>query len=217
MTILPSAYLPAIGYFIELIGAADTAVIDQAEHYVKRTLRNRAHIVTAQGVMSLTIPVRNANRPRQPMQSVEIDNSKRWQHQHWIAIKSAYRSSPYYEHYAPFMEPLYQREWVRLIDFNDALLELLIKLLTMGRRGSGSPIISTPQRSAQYIDSNDTDLDLRAKGALTTESLELRRVSVPQYMQVFEDRIPFEANMSILDMLFCEGPNTLALLAASRI
>ncbi len=217
MTILPSAYLPSIGYFIELICAADTAVIDQAEHYVKRTLRNRAHIMTAQGVMPLTIPVRNANRPRQPMLSVEIDNSKRWQHQHWIAIKSAYRSSPYYEHYAPFMEPLYQREWVRLIDFNDALLELLIKLLMMGRRGGGSPVILMPQRSAQYIDSNDMDLDLRTKEALTIESLELRQLSVPRYMQVFEDRVPFEPNMSILDMLFCEGPNTLALLMASHI
>ncbi len=216
MIIVPSAYLPSIGYFMEIVRAENdnTIVVDQAEHYVKRTLRNRAHIITAQGVMPLTVPVRNANRLRQPMLSVEIDNSKRWQHQHWIAIKSAYQSSPYYEHYAPHIEPLYRREWSRLVDLNNALTDIILKLLSHGRRG-GAPL-SKPQIANEYIEPQalnpSEDLDLRSKEALSLEALAQRNRSLPQYMQVFEDRIPFTPNASILDLLFCEGPQALALL-----
>ncbi len=192
------------------------SVIDLAEHYLKRSLRNRTQIMTAQGVMTLTIPIRNANRPQQPMHSVEIDYSRRWQHQHWVAILSAYRSSPYFEHYAPYIEPLYQREWRRLIDFNEALMEVVTKLLLQSRRSTYKGVLLGAERSMSYVDTaqlspDDTVRDLRSKGAFTALA-----EHTPRYMQVFEDRVPFEADMSILDLLFCEGANSLELLMESH-
>ncbi len=205
MTILPSAYLPPISYFVEIIAAEGSAVVDVGEHYIKRTLRNRTEIMTAQGVMSLTIPVKRANSPRSPMSGMEIDNSKRWQHQHWIAIMSAYRSSPYFEHYAPYIEPLYRAEWNHLVEFNGALMDIVLRLLRLEKG-------LYPNLSTQYIPAEEEHLDLRAKGTIEAQQ------GVEEYIQVFSDREPFAKNISILDLLFCEGSSALSMLkmAAKR-
>ncbi len=201
MVILPSAYLPPISYFCAMMHNPTT--IDIGEHYIKRTLRNRTRIMTAQGVMELTIPVKRANSPRSPMQGMEIDNSKRWQHQHWVSILSAYRSSPYFEYYAPYIEPLYKTQWQYLTEFNAALICVITKLLRLENK-------LTTEVSQTYITATKQDIDLRAKGAIEEYH------SVEEYIQVFSDRLPHEPNLSILDLLFCEGTNAPALLMASH-
>ncbi len=198
MTILPSSYLPAISYFTAI--AAGDCTIDIGEHYIKRSSRNRTRIMTAQGVMELSIPIKKANRPRSAMHSIEIDYSKRWQHQHWMAILSAYKSSPFFDHYAPYFEPLYKREYRLLTEFNHELITLILKLLRL-------PL---PKISSDYITPNESDQDLRPKGAIE------QIPSAEPYMQVFFDRHPHEANLSILDLLFCEGPNATSLLEVTR-
>ncbi|MFI3305985.1 MAG: WbqC family protein [Rikenellaceae bacterium] len=204
MRILPSSYLPSVSYFAAILTSSQGCVIDIGEHYVKRSCRNRTRIMTAQGVMELTIPVRRANRPRQPMQTIEIDNSKKWQHQHWMAILSAYKSSPYFDHFAPYIEPLYRREFVGLVEFNEALMEVIFKLLRLGRE-------LRPQLSTSYIDTTAEHEDLRAKGALPTSKF----VGL-EYVQVFSDREPFAPDLSILDLLLCEGTTSLEFLGVSR-
>ena len=92
MTILPAAYLGSVEYFAHLL--CDECVIDLGEHFVKRSERNRAQILASGSVMDLTVHVRHANRPRTPMRDVRLDYSKRWQHQHWISLVSAYRDRP---------------------------------------------------------------------------------------------------------------------------
>lgn len=199
MIILPSSYLPPISYFAAILrgGAGDSVVIDQGEHYIKRSIRNRTTIMTAQGAFDLTIPVKRANTPRQPMREMQIDNSKRWGHQHWITILSAYSSSPYFEHFAPYIEPLYSRKWESLVEFNHELTLLILKLLRVEKS-------IYPTLSEQYISATDLDMDLRAKGAI-----EIGFESEP-YFQVFSDRQPFAPNLSMLDLLLCEGTNALA-------
>ena len=76
MTILPIAYMPSVEYVARLL--REECVIDLGEHYIKRSQRNRAQILSANGVMSLTVNVENANRPRQKIKDVRIDYSKRW-------------------------------------------------------------------------------------------------------------------------------------------
>ncbi len=206
MTILPSSYLPPISYFITIVGAGSGSVIDIGEHYVKRSIRNRMRIMTAQGVVTLTIPVKRANSPRQRMSTIEIDNSKRWQHQHWITITSAYRSSPYFEHFAPYFEPIYRKEWHSLVEFNAALMAVVVRLLAL-------PQELVPTLSTSYIEVKDdsAEVDMRVKGLLDSPDAK----GVSEYMQVFYDREPFAPNLSILDLLFCEGTNSLSLLEAS--
>ena len=192
MVILPTAYMPSVEYVARLLRQECT--IDVGENYVKRSQRNRASILSANGVMPLTVHVENANRPRQPIRDVKIDYSKRWQHQHWVSILSAYRSSPYFEHYADYIEPFYNKQWRYLVDYNMDYLRTLLRLLGAGVQ---------PNISERYVQATADDLDLRCKGVKNEGST---FVAEP-YFQVFSDRMPFAENLSVLDLLMCEGPS----------
>ncbi len=201
MTILPSVYLPNIEYFAHI--AQGKCVIDLGENYIKRSARNRARIMTASGVMELSVCVRNANRPRTPMTKIEIDYSKKWQHQHSLAILSAYKSSPFYDHYAPYFEPIFASQYERLVDLNWALIELIISLLG---------IKADLEVSTDYIVAQEEDRDLRPKRPIANSTFE----HAP-YIQVFYEREPFVENLSILDLLFNEGPASLSILINSKL
>ena len=189
MTILPIAYMPSVEYVARLL--REECVIDLGEHYIKRSQRNRAQILSANGVMSLTVNVENANRPRQRIRDVRIDYSKRWQHQHWVSILSAYKSSPYFDHYAHLLEPYYKREWRYLVDYNMEYTHTLLGLLGLENKINVSE---------KYVIAQEGDLDLRPKHN------EGSTFVAEPYFQVFSDRMPFAANLSILDLLMCEGP-----------
>jgi hypothetical protein len=193
MTILPIAYMPSVEYVARLL--REECVIDLGEHYIKRSQRNRAQILSANGVMSLTVNVENANRPRQKIKDVRIDYSKRWQHQHWVSILSAYKSSPYFDHYAHLLEPYYKREWQYLADYNMEYLSTLLRLLGVDDKVN---------ISEKYVAAREGDLDLRPKHN------EGSTFVAEPYFQVFSDRMPFEANLSILDLLMCEGPQAVS-------
>ena len=180
--------MPSVEYVARLL--REECVIDLGENFIKRSQRNRASILTANGVMQLTVNVENANRPRQKMRDVKIDYSKRWQHQHWVSIMSAYKSSPYFDHFAHLIEPFYKKEWRYLVDYNMEYLEVLLHLLGVKRELS---------LSEEYVVAGEGDIDLRPK-----QKEDSTFVAEP-YFQVFSDRLPFEPNLSILDLLMCEG------------
>ena len=198
MTILPAAYLPSIEYFAALLRG--DCIVDLGEHFIKRSERNRARILATDGVMELTVHVRNANRPRQPVRDVRIDYSKRWQHQHWGALVASYKASPFFDHYAARFEPFYRREFEFLADYDLRLLEMLCDAAR----------IPMPTVSERYVDAAPGDLDLRPKRkegpVFTTEP----------YVQAFADRMPFVANLSFADLLFAEGPASVAVLTRCR-
>ena len=193
MTILPVAYMPSVEYVARLL--REESVVDLGEHYIKRSHRNRAQILSANGVMSLTVNVENANRPRQMIKDVRIDYSKRWQHQHWVSIMSAYKSSPYFDHYAHMLEPFYKREWRYLVDYNMEYLSTLLRLLGVEDKVN---------ISEKYVAAREDDVDLRPKHN------EGSTFVAEPYFQVFSDRMPFVANLSILDLLLCEGPQAVS-------
>lgn len=201
MVILPSTYLGSIEYFAHLAQYCEECIVDIHEHYIKRSERNRAQIMTANGVMALSVHVVNANRPRTPMHKVQIDYSKRWQHQHWIALLSAYRSSPYFDYYAPYFERFYTQKFDTLVEYNSALTKLLMRLL--GIEGE-------LRLSEGYIEAGVQDCDLRIK---KRES----QFDSPRYFQLFSDRFPFEPNLSVIDLLFAEGPSAIELLRRCRL
>ncbi|MBQ9137481.1 MAG: WbqC family protein [Alistipes sp.] len=189
MLILPATYLPDIEYITRLIAAGNDYIIDCGEHYIKRSARNRTRIMTANGVLELTVPVVNANRPRTPMHRMEIDYSKPWQHQHWVALMSAYRSSPYFELLGERLEPFYTTTHTSLVEFNLALLRVLLAFM-----GYTAPLKVTND----YITAAEGDIDLRPKHRTTT-------FTTPHYFQLFSDRHPFAENLSIIDLLMSEG------------
>ena len=188
MIILPSLYYGSTEYWAALVQGGSDVVIDLGENYVKRSERNRTEIMTSGGVMQLSVQLAHANRPRQPMRSMRVDYSKRWQHQHLVAMKSAYRSSPYYDYYAERFTPLYEREWDYLLDLNMATLERVCAILK----------VPVPRVSESYVEAMADDLDLRTKRPAPIFELE-------PYVQVFSDREPFVPSLSIYDLIMCEG------------
>lgn len=144
--------MPSVEYVARLL--REECVIDLGENYIKRSERNRASILSANGVMQLTVNVENANRPRQRMRDVKIDYSKRWQHQHWVSILSAYKSSPYFDHFAHLIEPFYKKEWRYLVDYNMEYMDVLLRLL-----GAKCEL----KVSEQYVEAQEGDLDLRPR------------------------------------------------------
>lgn len=197
-TILPAAYLPSVSWFAALLRG--DALVDLGEHFIKRSERNRARILACDGPMDLTVQVQHADRPRMPMRDVRIDYSKRWQHQHWGALTAAYKASPFFDHYAARFEPFYRREWRFLADYDLALAELLCELT-----GTAMPPVSD-----RYVEAAPGDLDLRPKKAKDPA------FAAEPYVQVFSDRLPFAADLSVIDLLFAEGPESVSVLAHSR-
>ncbi len=201
MVVLPLTYWGSVEYFANLLQGGEEAIIDLGENYVKRSERNRTEIVTPTGGMVLSVPLVKANRPRTPMQDIRIDNSKRWQHQHWVAILSAYRSSPYFDYIADRIKPIYEREREYLIDLNREILQAEFDILGIEPKHRFSEV---------YIEPSEATIDLRDK---KRES----QFCSPQYFQMFMDRTPFVENASMLDLLMCEGREAIQLLDSCRL
>ena len=201
MVVLPLTYWGSIEHFAHLRQAGEEAIIDLGENYVKRSERNRTEIVTPTGGMVLSVPLVKANRPRTPMRDIRIDNTKRWQHQHWVAILSAYRSSPYFDYIADRIAPIYEQEWEYLIDLNREILQAEFDILGIEPKH---------RFSEHYIEPSEEVIDLRDK---KRES----HFSSPQYFQMFMDRTPFVENASMLDLLMCEGREAIELLDSCRL
>lgn len=200
MIILPLQYFGSVEYWTAIIQGGDQVVIDIGENYVKRSERNRTTILASEGTMQLSVQLAHANRPRQPMRSMVVDYSKRWQHQHLVAIESAYRSSPYYDYYADRITALYEREWHSLVELNLATLDFVCRALRIER----------PHIVEQYVVATESDIDLRDKKRGSTFVAE-------PYIQVFADRLSFTPNLSIIDLLMCEGPEAINILRCSRL
>lgn len=196
MIILSSAYLGNLDYYRHLVGDREV-VVDLWEHYRKQSHRNRCDILSSSGVQTLTIPVLQPHGIRQATRSVAIDYSKAWQHNHWLAIVSAYRNSPYFDEYESDLRPFYHQQTEFLWEFNDALQRQIFSILGIDADWSYS---SEYQNCAPELDLRDSLSDKHAR----------HNFSHTPYYQVFGDKLPFESNLSILDLLFCEGPHCLS-------
>ncbi|OHX67558.1 WbqC family protein [Flammeovirga pacifica] len=194
-------YFPNIEYFT-LLAKADTVYLEKFENFQKQSFRNRCYIKTAQKVDRLTVPVVGANKGK-PLRKVKLDNTTHFGVKHWRSILTAYGRSPYFEYYSQEIESVLTTPYETLFDFNFELLKLISKLL-----GLKIEIKAT----TSYQKNVESDLlDLRNKVTKTDSNT---FISQQTYIQVFGDK--FEKNLSILDLLFCEGPNAIILLKSQN-
>ena len=125
--VMPTAYLPPLSYMEALM--REPATIEQMETFEKQTLRNRALIRDTKGdPVRLTVPVKKVEH-KQLTRDIEISYQTRWQHQHWISLVSAYKHTPFFDYYAEFFRPFYERETKWLWDLNNGLHEVIMQLL----------------------------------------------------------------------------------------
>ncbi len=170
------------------------------ENYQKQSYRSRQYIYGANGKLLLNIPIKHqknkTNKRKQVLKEVSIENDFPWQDLHWKSLQAAYRSSPYFEFYEDEIQPLYEKKYKFLIDFNQDCWQILIDFLQIE--------IATKKTTDFQLKYPAHVKDLRgfakAKRKHETENL--------KYTQVFEEKLGFLPNLSILDLLFSEGPNT---------
>jgi len=192
--ILSSVYLGNIDYYT-ILNQHDAVVIDIYEHFQKQSYRNRSVIHGANGALNLIIPLTKRGI-RTKMKDVKIDNTQRWQHLHWRSIESAYRSSPYFEYYEDDFKPFYTQEYNLLTDFNQAIQQTVLDLI-------GIDVELSQTTSFEKVENEDYRMLLHPKKVPSSHYLEQK------YTQVFSDRNGFIPNLSILDLLFNEGPNAI--------
>ena len=134
--VLPTTYLGSVEWYRQLLANPSAVQIEVMESFPKQTYRNRCTITTPDGALTLSVPVKRADS-KQLTRDVEISYQQRWQHQHWIALVSAYKRTPYFDYYADFFRPFYEKETKFLVDLNEGLHEVIVRLLAnkaMGNR-----------------------------------------------------------------------------------
>jgi hypothetical protein len=197
MSVIVSSFIsfPNI-YWWTVICGADTVWLDKAEHFEKMSYRNRYKIAGANGVINLSIPIEKGRNNRAPMRDIKISNSERWQMQHWRSIISAYNRTPFFEYYAHNLEKLFTEQFTYLIDFNLASIHWL---------KDETKLLFAEQFPEEYVKDFETPtIDLRS-----LKPSHLRNNNdFPKYYQVFSEKNGFAPNLSLLDLLFSEGPHT---------
>ncbi len=189
---------PPVNWWAQ-IADASTITFDKGEHFEKMSYRNRYTISGANNVNQLSVPLVKGRNQRIPMAEVMIHNAERWQVQHWRTLVSVYKRSPYWEYYEQSLQPLFETPFEHLIDFNLASFQWLAKHLKL-------------KTEVQFAETFIANLPADALDLRPVKPADLRHNAdnFPKYYQVFEDRIGFLPNLSVLDLLFSEGPRTLA-------
>ena len=171
---------------------------DVHQNYIKQTYRNRTFIHSANGLQILTVPVKHS-KIKFSMLEAKIDNSIAWQKNHWRSIESAYSSSPFFEFYKDSLEKIYIKEYIYLTKFNFDIIKLILEWTDIEMKS---------ELSKDYKIGYENSLDLR-------KNMENKKYSCSEnlkYRQVFSDKNGFLNDLSIIDLIFNEGPNSISYL-----
>lgn len=198
-TLLPCCYLAPVSHYSAYY-RADEVRLEVNDYFVKQTLRNRCLIDSPSGVLPLSIPVCKAEG-KTLMRDVRISDHGNWRHRHWVALESSYRQSPFFEYYADDFAPFYEKKWEFLADFNEELMALVASLLDISK-----PV----RRTATYEGAGSKEQGAGEYRLAVQSSCSLASCSqlpAPRpYYQVFASRHGFLPDLSIVDLLFNEGP-----------
>ncbi len=196
--IAPLPYFGNVGFYARLL--QDDLLIDLHENYVKQSLRNRCELVSSQGRFSLTVPVHRPSGVKVKMRDIRISYDEDWRAQHRKSVRSAYGSSPFFLYYWDEISALWDEQPERLAAFNESVHDLLCSLI-----GIAAPL----RYSDDYIGSSP-GLDLRP-------TAKTGQIDNPRYIQVWEEEVGFEPDLSILDLLFCKGPEVEGYLQSMKL
>lgn len=197
-------FLPSLEYFCAIHNHS-AIVLESHEHFVKQSYRNRCYINTAQGVEMMSVPL-TMKGSKTPIRDVRIDYTRNWKNHHWRTIESAYRKAPFYEHYESGFRKIIYANHVFLFDLNRALLSFCLTSLKWEKE---------LEESTSFYEEMPLGMkDLRNVIVAKKPFAERGIYQIQPYYQVFGST--FVGNLSILDLLFCEGPQGSSLLKRSQ-
>ena len=193
--ILQTTYFGPVQWYQKLC-RFDHCLIEQYDSYQKQTYRNRCVIATTNGLQALTVPVEHTDE-KTLVKDLRISDHNQWRRIHWNALQSAYSESPFFEYYADDIRPFFEKRYDYLIDFNEAIRQTVCHLIDIHPQ-----VEYTTDYVKQYP--NDFREVIHAKHPLPDSNFK----PCP-YWQVFQQKHGFQANLSILDLLFCMGPESI--------
>jgi hypothetical protein len=196
--LLSTAYFPPVSYISGIL-TASSLVLEKHEYFIKQTYRNRCTLLGANGPVHLVIPVEKGRSGKKPVRDIRIFNTLPWQRNHWRTIFSAYNSSPFFEFYKDDIRPFYENKFTFLLDFNHALLKWVLEILEIPGEIS---------YTETYCKRPVGISDLRSA---VIPGPHPEGTFVP-YTQVFSNKYGFTPNLSILDLLFNKGPESMRIL-----
>lgn len=204
--ILSSAYLPPVEYYTKLY-AYDKVYIERYDHYIKQTYRNRCIIASAEGMLALTVPTEKGDEVKCLMKDIRISDHGNWRHVHWNAFVAAYRHSPFFDYYADEFHRFFEHKYEFLYDFNSELCHWVCEQIDL------QPcIVSTDgyRMDLKGVDDFREIIHPKKDWKLADPAF-----SPKTYYQVFDAKQGFLPNLSIADLLFNMGPESLLVLRDS--
>ena len=189
-------YLPPISEFRKLIGK-DEVQISLVQPFRKMSFHNRAIIASANGLINLSVPVKGGREVKGQIKDIRIDNSQPWQVRQWRTITSAYGRSPWFEFFEPSLETYFDKEYEYLADWNIDMLKWVVKMI-------GIPV----KLDFKLVGDEASFNQIKSSNYQRAEFTEVLK----PYTQVFQDRIGYQVNLSIIDLLFNEGKSGLRLI-----
>ncbi|MDB2462496.1 WbqC family protein [Algibacter sp.] len=201
--VIHPTYFPSIANFVAIANAEDI-MFEVDDNFLKQTYRNRAYIYGANGKLGLNIPVIHSQKNRQKYRDVKVFNEDNWQILHWKSLLSAYRTSPFFEYYEDELQHLFTEKADFLLDFNLKCFEVISDCLQLELNIS---------KTESYQKNLTDKIDFRHLVHAKKEPL----YAFESYTQVFNSKHGYIPNLSILDLLFNEGPNALSYLEAQTI
>lgn len=201
--LLSTAYFAPVRYFSKLISYPEV-YIEQHENFVKQTYRNRTVILGANGPIPLIVPVEKGRDRKVTIKDLRIAYDEEWQRNHWRTIFSAYNSSPFFEYYADEIETFFLKKPVFLFDFNQQITETILELIE-------AEVTIKLTNDFERFPENCLNFREQISPKLHLINPDPHFEAQP-YTQVFSEKFGFVPDLSILDLLFNEGPSAHALL-----
>lgn len=208
--LLSTTYFGPVQWYQKLC-RFDEIVIERHESFMKQTYRNRCIIATTNGLQSLTVPIErpeNGELHHTPIGNLRVSDHGHWRHIHWNALMSAYNGSPFFEHYADDLRPFFNERCDNLLDFNLATCLKVCELLDIHPHISISEEFLAPDKLPAGM--TDFRNAINPKHPLPDTDFSPRR-----YYQVYESKFGFQPNLSILDLLFNMGPESIFFLGVN--
>lgn len=203
--LLSTAYFAPVHFYSRFIYHSKVYV-EQFEHFNKQTFRNRCIISGGNGLISLVVPVVKGRGPKIQIKELKIAYDMNWQRNQWQTIVSAYNSSPYFEYYQDELFPFFEKKYKYLLDFNLQIHKTVCDFLEI--KNTATPtndFEEVPEGTLNFREiispKNKTNIDAAFHPM--------------EYTQVFTEKFGFSPNLSILDLLFNEGPNAFTILENS--
>ena len=199
--LLSTTYFGPIQWYQKLY-RAEEVFIERCESFQKQTYRNRCIIATTNGPQPLTVPVERGQGDQ--IRSLRISDHGNWRHLHWNALKSAYGESPFFDYYQDDIRPFFEQRWDYLFDFNEAIREKMCELLDIQPKVVPTELFLSPAEIKENTFGTDYREAIRPKHPEPDPDFTPKR-----YYQVYEQKHGFLPNLSVLDLLFNMGPESI--------